>query len=85
MIDALSSTQGIQTAAEWAAILDHYQVHYLVLNTSDDQDLFEHFTARPGWTIELVDQESVLLSHPNSLARQKAEAGLNAGFPPGGQ
>jgi hypothetical protein len=70
MSNGLDRAQGTRTAADWAEVLDRYQVRHLVLDASADRDLCEYFAARPGWTVDLEAHGSVLLSYSDLLARR---------------
>jgi len=47
---------------QWPALLEEFDVQFLILNTDRDAELLELFTARPGWAIESQDDQSTLLA-----------------------
>jgi hypothetical protein len=44
----------------WLAVLDRYDVQYLILDKERDGKLLSLVRARPGWTVDLEDEASVL-------------------------
>jgi hypothetical protein len=47
---------------DWLAIFEAQGVHFLVLDTRRDGDLYQLFRSKSGWTVDFQDGESVLLA-----------------------
>lgn len=46
----------------WLAILDQYRVQYMILDKELDSKLISLVQSQPGWTVDLSDKASMLLS-----------------------
>ena len=49
-------------SARWLALLDSYQVQYLILNAGQDRALLQAAGRHPAWKVDYDDGESVLLA-----------------------
>ncbi|MGD2041658.1 MAG: hypothetical protein PVH11_12600 [Anaerolineae bacterium] len=45
----------------WLAMLDTYQVEFLLVDSERDRDLFRAAQSHPYWTVDCRDDQSVLL------------------------
>jgi hypothetical protein len=46
---------------QWPALLEEFDVQFLILDTDHDAELLELFQDHPGWAIDSQDDQSVLL------------------------
>jgi hypothetical protein len=53
---------------QWQAILDDYQVKFLVLDILQDGELLKSVSSDPGWTVDFQDAENVLLARSGIAA-----------------
>lgn len=60
---------------DWLAVLDAYDVQFVVLNTRLDDQLHRLVRAHPQWTVDLKDGDTVLLARAPTSARVRAQSG----------
>jgi hypothetical protein len=49
-------------SCKWLSILDEFNVQFLVLDTRDDQNLFEVIRSQPNWTVDFESGNKALLA-----------------------
>jgi hypothetical protein len=55
-------TQRGNSHVDWLAVFDAHGVQYLLLDTRHDGRLLQAVRSHPQWTVECVDEDSVLYS-----------------------
>ena len=63
MSDAWMVEEAMGPAANWAAVLDHYQVQYVVLDGDEDRELCQSLTKSAAWVVDFEANGALLLSH----------------------
>ena len=46
----------------WRALLDQYDISYLVLNTTDEKDLVADVRLDPAWRLDYEDDQGVVFT-----------------------
>jgi hypothetical protein len=59
-----SRAPAVDREAHWLAILDTYQVQFLILDAQQDRALLDAARRHPAWTVDYDDGDTVLLTHP---------------------
>lgn len=65
MIRSDSRAPAGEGGAHWLAILDTYQVQFLILDAEQDLALLDAARQHPAWTVDYEDGDTVLLAHPS--------------------
>jgi hypothetical protein len=56
------ATQDAATQQDWLAILEVYDVRFLVLDVEQDVDLLQRASLDPGWAVDFQDTDAVLMA-----------------------
>lgn len=59
---------------DWLAVIDTFEVQYLVLDCRGDRDLLEGVEADPQWRVDLRDGNSVLLARKGAAGQDRIAA-----------
>jgi hypothetical protein len=62
----LDYLQVVFPGAGWRALLDRYDISYLVLSTSEQRDLIADLRVDAGWRLDYEDDQAVLFSRAPS-------------------
>ncbi len=60
-----SRAPAVERCAHWLAILDTYQVQFLLLDAERDRTLLDAARKHPAWTVDYDDGDTVLLARPS--------------------
>jgi hypothetical protein len=59
---------------DWLAVLDAYDVRFVILNSQLDDQLQRMVRADPQWTIDLVDGDTILFARARASTSARVPA-----------
>jgi hypothetical protein len=63
----------------WPAILDRYNVQFLVLDIDRDSDLLQVIRTQPGWTVDFKNNASVVFARAGAVRAFGQSGGAHQG------
>jgi hypothetical protein len=51
---------------DWPAVLDEYDVQFLVLDRHGDSDLLKLFRSQRGWAVDFEDEEAIIFARADT-------------------